>query len=248
MSVVLWVENIFKLPVAQLGRVSQDFPQITSLALRDNSENFDARGNSLQEPRDIQREESARLCTCTAAVSSLADGAAALPLGQDGRGSKSLPWDVPGAEQEGKEESLECPCDLSSFPSPLPVLASSAAGGQQLLPIPVPHLLLERSLQSCLPKGLQQGLLGSHWGSHSLLPLPRSHGAEGSGPSACLCSRRHWQPWLFLRWGCGRRGCAGADGPCWRVRGLSASRLRGGSPFTTRLGEGWLPLTWSVPS
>lgn len=71
-----------------------------------------------ESPENIQRKESAQLCLPCCCLTAGTAGVA-LPFGQDGRESRSLPWDVPGAEQEEKE-SLECPCDLSSFPAPLP--------------------------------------------------------------------------------------------------------------------------------
>lgn len=83
----------------------------------------------------------------------------------------------------------------------------------------------------------------------SLPPLPLSRGAEGTGPSALPLFQKALAALALSSLGAAGGGAAaGADGPCWRVWGLLASRLRGGSPFTTRLGEGWLPLTWSVPS
>lgn len=173
-SVALWVENLFKLPVAQRGFLNT-FPQITSLALRDKSENFDERGNSLGEPRDIPRKECAQLCTCTAAVSSLADGGAALPFGQDGRGSKSLPWDVPGQSRRKRRRVWSVPVICPSLLL-FPCVGIIWCRGTMVSPrsrTPSPPGALPKARS----KGISQGATGALSPSSSSSP-----GAEGSGP------------------------------------------------------------------
>lgn len=171
----------------------------------------------------------------------LADGGGALPFGQDGRRSKSLPWDVPAAEQEKGVVWSESR-HLSSFLSPPTLWWHHLVQEDNVLsPFCYPIFSWSIPAKAACQGSEHGGLPGSLWGSRSLLFLCAGGAQRTSLEALPLFAEGTGSPCSFFAGGCGRRGCCGSR---WSLlEGLGASLPAGwggGSPFTARLGEGSL--------